>query len=329
MTILKIFTAIDGVCAWPNLTLLPGGDIVATIWNQPCHGTWEGDLECWGSEDGGHTWSLRGQITQHEPGANRFNCATGLAANGDLLTLVSGWSHRGPVGTPTPHKDQAHTLRSWILRSSDGGCHWVKTGELPPTGQRYHYVAFGDFQTAGDGALCIAAYFLDGEKDHRTYLLRSYDDGYSWDDVSMMNPAGNETALLHLGQGRWIATSREESDLHLELMTSQDDARNWQKAGAITAPRQVTSHLLRLRDGRVLLSYGNRIENECGVEAKLSEDEGQTWSAPHRLADMPVWDGGYPSSIERADGTIVTAFYADHPERGANQYQMDVVLWKP
>jgi len=28
---------IDGVCAWPNLTLLPDGTILTVIFNQPCH----------------------------------------------------------------------------------------------------------------------------------------------------------------------------------------------------------------------------------------------------------------------------------------------------
>jgi hypothetical protein len=33
------YVAIDNVCAWPNRTQLPGGVIVATLYNQPCHGT--------------------------------------------------------------------------------------------------------------------------------------------------------------------------------------------------------------------------------------------------------------------------------------------------
>ncbi len=39
--------AIDNVCAWPNLTVFRDGTIIATIFNQPCHGLWEGDVECW------------------------------------------------------------------------------------------------------------------------------------------------------------------------------------------------------------------------------------------------------------------------------------------
>ena len=31
-------TAIQGVCAWPNLQILADGTILAMIFNQPCHG---------------------------------------------------------------------------------------------------------------------------------------------------------------------------------------------------------------------------------------------------------------------------------------------------
>jgi len=52
------YIAIDNVCAWPNLTQMPDGTIIATIFNQPTHGGWEGDVECWASEDDGRTWHL-------------------------------------------------------------------------------------------------------------------------------------------------------------------------------------------------------------------------------------------------------------------------------
>lgn len=39
-------TAIQAVCAWPNLQITPAGELLACIFNQPCHGKWEGDLDC-------------------------------------------------------------------------------------------------------------------------------------------------------------------------------------------------------------------------------------------------------------------------------------------
>ena len=60
MPIAETHVAIQGVCAWPNLQKLPDGTIIATIFNQPCHGLWSGDVECWASTDEGRTWQLRG-----------------------------------------------------------------------------------------------------------------------------------------------------------------------------------------------------------------------------------------------------------------------------
>ena len=54
------FVAIDSVCAWPKLTRMPDGTIIATIFNQPTHLLWEGEVECWISADQGRTWKLRG-----------------------------------------------------------------------------------------------------------------------------------------------------------------------------------------------------------------------------------------------------------------------------
>ena len=81
---LKPVVAVDNVCAWPNLTLLDDGTIVATVFNQPCHGTVAGDVECWATKDQGATWRKVGTPAPHEPHTNRMNVAAGLANNGDL-----------------------------------------------------------------------------------------------------------------------------------------------------------------------------------------------------------------------------------------------------
>src|ERR1035438_6754289 len=87
----KRFVAIDNVCAWPNLTLLQDGTIIATIFNQPSHGRMEGDIECWASADG-EFWQKRGAAAVHDAAANRMNVAAGLARSGKLVVLASGWS---------------------------------------------------------------------------------------------------------------------------------------------------------------------------------------------------------------------------------------------
>ena len=85
------FVAIDNVCAWPNLTLLPDGSINTTIFGQPSHGQMAGAAECWNSKDG-QFWTKVGIPAPNDPHTNRMNVAAGLAKNGDLLVLCSGWT---------------------------------------------------------------------------------------------------------------------------------------------------------------------------------------------------------------------------------------------
>jgi hypothetical protein len=326
--------AIQAVCAWPNLQRLSDGTIVAAIFNQPCHGAWEGDLDCWASQDGGRTWRFRSRIAAHEPGTARMNCAAGVDAGGGLVVLCSGWNGRGRIHEPRGF-DQARVLRAWVCRSSDGGRSWTVLREFPSPpeteiGKDNEFIPFGNLQVADDGSLCGACYVRRGTR-RACYVLRSR-DGRTWSDPRPLNPAGNETTLLHLGSGRWLAASREfarpdSADVHLELFSSSDDARTWRRELPLTLPGQAPGHLLRLGDGRVLLTYGVRNRGNYGVHMRFSEDAGKTWLPPIRVAAAAEADCGYPSSVERDDGRVVTAFYT---KLSADfHYEMRVSSWDP
>ena len=85
------------IAGFPRINVRANSTILALIFNQPGHGLWEGDLDCWASEDGGATWRFRGRAAQHGPGTNRMNCTAGIAANGDIVVLCSGWTDRRPL----------------------------------------------------------------------------------------------------------------------------------------------------------------------------------------------------------------------------------------
>ena len=44
--------AVENACAWPSLTLMRDGTVVAILHNKPAHATMEADVECWASSDG-------------------------------------------------------------------------------------------------------------------------------------------------------------------------------------------------------------------------------------------------------------------------------------
>ncbi len=324
--------AIQGVCAWPNCQILPDGTILALIFNQPCHGLWEGDLDCWASRDGGQIWRFLSRVAPHVPGTNRMNCAAGIAANGDVVALCSGWADRKPRGEPVaPH---TRPLRSVVCRSSDGGTTWSLGGSFPAPhstgiGSENEFIPFGNIRISDDGSLRVAAYLRRGES-RSCFLLRSTDDGQSWGGAVGLHPGGNETDILHLGGGRWLAASREfreRRDVHLELFASSDDGRTWARRMPLTLPRQITGNLARLGDGRVLLSHGNRCWNNFGVDIRISDDEGATWGPPVRIVDCPRSDCGYPSTVQTGAGQAVTAFYTQVSDD--YHYEMRVATWDP
>ena len=133
----------------------------------------------------------------------------------------------------------------------------------------------------------------------------------------------HEQALFHLGKGKWLAAARFNG---LDLYTSVDDGLSWDYKSKLTGEQQHPGHITRLKDGRLLLSYGNRLKPK-GVDVRFSDDEGETWSQPIRVVDFQR-DGGYPSSVQLVNGQVVTAYYARKIE-GHDQYHMGVVIWEP
>ncbi|MDE3167857.1 MAG: exo-alpha-sialidase, partial [Acidobacteriota bacterium] len=89
---------------------------------------------------------------------------------------------------------------------------------------------------------------------------------------------------------------------------SRDGGRTWSTPHAIGV-WGLPSHLLRLRDGRLLMTYGYR-RAPFGIQARVSADHGETWSEPVTIsADGASGDLGYPSTVELPDGALATAWY--------------------
>ena len=328
---LQRIVAVENVCAWPNLTSMPDGTIIAVIHNQPAHGLLEGDVDCYASTDGAK-WEKRSTVTAHEPNTVRMNHAAGLAKNGDLLVLCSGWTDLKQPQRPKQAKFRDDILRPWVMRSSDAGRTWSKHADFPAAETGWsEQIPFGDIWVGADGALhtsCYQGHYADPGKGTKTdrwrsWHFRSADDGRTWKAMSIIGPMHNETDIFPLGGKRWMAVARIDAN---ELFVSEDDGLTWEGPRRVTEKNEINGHLMRLKDGRLLLTYGVRIKDQQGVCAKWSADGGQTWSAPLRLAKADNGDCGYPSSVQRSDGKIVTAYYAKgSPE--CDHYHMGVSIW--
>jgi len=318
------YVAIDNVCAWPNLTQLKDGSLTATIFNRPHHGKGEGDVELWASSDGGHFWKRRGTVTSHKPGTVRMNVAAGRAHDGSLVVLNSGW------GGPTFRE---RILDPLVSRSSDGGKTWQESFSLTaPAGTQY-IIPFGDI-VQGPGKMLAASIYdwripQESSRKSTSYLIFSRDDGKTWGEaVEIAADDYNETALVRLKSGRWLAAIRTHEDGHMDLSSSEDEGRSWSLSGPVSLPRQHPGHLLELSDGRVLLTYGIRERGHYGIGYRVSGDQGRTWNAPEHLTHLEgTKDGGYPATLQLDDGTLVTAYYSNGVVQH-RRYHMGVVRWK-
>ncbi len=311
------FVAIDNVCAWPNLTLMPDGSVVATIFNRPYHGLDVGDVECWSSRDG-RLWEKQGNPAVHEGESNRMNVAAGLAHDGSLVVLASGWGGRD---------FREKILPTLVARSSDGGGSWSRSSAVQlPEGVDF-LIPFGDI-VQGEGKLLAASFYHEIPGAANAFVLFSRDDGRSWGEAVKIAPHDyNETALLRLGPDRWLAASRSHADGHLALYVSEDEGKRWVRSGLLTLPGHHPAHLLEMADGRILLTYGIREKGHHGIGYRTSEDEGRTWDRPTRIVNLEeTTDGGYPSTVQMEDGTLLTAYYSNRVPQH-QRYHMGAVRW--
>ncbi len=199
---------------------------------------------------------------------------------------------------------------SWMLRSTDDGVTW---------GARFECVVsspHGPFETSDHRILFPGR----DHSDHpRVHVMESRNDGKTWRHLSdiPVRP-GDDKANYHelhgveAADGTLIVQIRNHNveNCNETLQTeSYDGGRSW------TYPHSIgvwgfPSHLIKLQDNRLLMSYGHR-RDPVSELARVSEDNGRTWSEP-----LTIWhiddmghDFGYPATVQLDDGSLLTVWY--------------------
>jgi len=249
-------------------------------------------------------------------------------------------SRRGPELAQKPF-DSLLFDSLYVTRSNDQGHTW---GAPEPFGisSSLDYQSFGGrtgIIEMPDGTLLLP---LEGEcagdlkpnaapTDNRSrcYVARSYDGGSTWQHPSLVALDGinseiafGEPAMLRLPGGKLLASLRTDptrfDDPHPTLDSegyvyqafSTDNGWTWHGLRR-TLIWGRPAHLLQLRSGRILCTYGYRRE-PFGVRAVLSEDEGETWDMDNEIVirdDGVTSDLGYPASIQLDDDQVLTVYY--------------------
>lgn len=315
---------------WPTMTRLRSGRLlVVCSAGREEHVCPFGRVDLYASDDDGRTWSwprtlLDSDIDDRDAGiletasgALLVTTFTSLAYEPILAKAeASGtWEigklrrWRAAHDRLTAAERQAE-LGQWMIRSSDGGRTW--SSRYPSIVNSPH----GPIQLR-DGRLLYAGKELwTGQR--RNGVCESADDGLTWRWLAEIPARPGDRAdqyhelhAVECAGGRLVVHIRNHNDANSrETLQSEsaDGGRTWSTPHAISV-WGLPSHLLRLRDGRLLMTYGHR-RAPLGNQARLSEDEGRTWSEPMIISgDGASTDLGYPSTVELADGALLTAWY--------------------
>lgn len=342
----------------PSLALRPDGDILLAIREAHARPgavshvdpTSRGILLR--SRDGGRTFGEKRVIDDrtHRFSATQDTTVTALA-DGSLLASFYSWGIAPAPGSvdlakaPPGNSSIRTEVRPlgvfqglWTVRSTDEGRSWtprrpVDVAGLPPLAARAPVIELAN------GSLLLIAndYNRDAAGTRslaRVFCLRSTDRGATWTQHGQIGDgAADRLHFLEPGwvrrrDGRIIAMLRTRGDGatatrevppagFLFQSVSADDGRTWSKPQR-TPMWGFPAHLLELRDGRILCSYGYR-QKPYGVRATLSRDGGQTWDLANEIIvrdDGGSGDLGYPTAIQRADGTVLITYYFNQEKAG-------------
>jgi len=201
-------------------------------------------------------------------------------------------------------------LGQWMVRSTDGGVTW--SARYPTIVNSPH----GPFQVA-DGRLVYPGVELWAEP-RRVGVCESADDGQTWRWLAEIPVRpGDDPEQYHelhgveTGDGRVLVQIRNHNKAN-PGETLQSESADGGKTWSVPRPIGVwglPSFLTRLRDGKLLMTYGYR-RPPFGNQARVSVDWGRTWSEPVVISsDGAGVDLGYPSTVELDDGSLLTVWY--------------------
>lgn len=341
----------DRYHGWPTLTRRKNGELlVVCSGGRESHVCPFGTIELIRSLDDGQTWThartiLDGPIDDRDAGVLETAKGTLLVSTFTSLAYQPGLRKAeaaAKLGKPTFSAeklarwqavdrrvaDGSHEqhLGCWMIRSEDGGLNWSPAYSVPLNSPH------GPINLS-DGRLFYAGVDLWGPGRQVGWSMSS-DDGKSWTQLTQLPVRSGDDArqyhelhAVEAADGRLVVQIRNHNKLNDRetLHThSTDGGSTWAEPYAIEV-WGLPSHLLKLSDDRLLMTYGHRAA-PLGNQARISADNGQTWSAAMVIqGDAASGDLGYPSTVETSPGNFVTVWY--EKLKGNSHAQLRMARW--
>ncbi len=315
---------------WPTLARRRNGELLLVCsGGREAHVCPFGRVELMRSSDEGKTWSFP-RVVMDGPIDDRDAGVVETAKGSILITTFtslayepileraeanSAWDADRVRRWQGAHnrvdaKARQAALGVWMIRSPDGATTF--SGRYDCLVDSPH----GPIQLS-DGRLLYAGKEL-WRGENRIGVCESEDDGKTWKWLAEIPTRDgddhrqyHELHAVETDKGRLIVHIRNHNsrDSRETLQSeSKDGGRTWSTPHSIGV-WGLPSHLLRLQNGSLLMSYGYR-RKPHGNQARLSKDGGQTWSGPMTISSDGVGgDLGYPSTVELDDGSLLTVWY--------------------
>ena len=265
------------------------------------------------SLDGGRTWKTETELpfadAKKEAKPQPLTDPVDFTAPDFALMFRFGGLHAGPSWfyTTTDRCRTWHGPYSFTVPGVEKICTRTDLIVLGP----HDCLMFGSCAKQSDG------------KEGRVFCARTTDGALTWKLVSLVGPEpivdgfAIMPSSLRLKDGALLTMIRRSDPKvsgFIESWRSSDLGATWTLTGkAVTGIGGNPPALVQLQDGRVAVTYGFR-HKPSGMRACISADGGLTWGAEILLRD-DAFDGdmGYPRSIVRPDGKVMTIYYYNGP----------------
>jgi len=254
------------------------------------------------------------------------------------------------------HPDFAMHCRGDKFRISyDRGKSWEGPYKLPAIGKKLS--ARTDY-IVNSPKECL--FFLSAKEERvqalfqdRAFCARTTDRGKRIDFLSWMthNPISVRSVMpstVRCSDNHLVSAMRRRLDVHIEdgvdynkdwidVYQSKDGGKTWRFLSKVADTETDDANeeerngnppsLIRLKDDRLCVTYGYR-EYPYSIRAKVSSDNGKTWSEEiHLRDDGRTWDLGYTRTVQRTDGKLVTIYYYTTAEKP--QQHIAATIWDP
>ena len=290
------------------------------------------------SMDGGETWTIENpsSVGALVPAGTALH---GIAPPGlkekPWQDCLGGIDFTHPDFAMALRMTDASTGQSRYYTSYDRGHRWDGPYRLPLFDQP-GIAARTDFivNSKHDCLVFLTAAKSNG-REGRPLCVRTEDGGKTWKFVSWIGeePQGYSImpSSLRLSEHELLSAvrCRDTAKSWIDCYRSVDNGTSWSldSTPVPDAGEGNPASLIRLRDGRLCLTFGHRAA-PFRIYALMTSNQGKTWSKNIIVRDSGGGrDIGYPRSVQRSDDKIVTIYYF-HDTPQSERY-IAATIWDP